>query len=880
MSLGATIAGRQSDYSPSRKPIVLSIEGGEPIPFDGTPERRSDESQDDRHDRHAFAKSRASSPDTCTSANETDERTQNCVIKDYKLILVNLNTTKSIEADYETSSEGPSRLVEGKSSHTRFLSKSYFDNLRKEEEVKSLKVLETKEKPNSKRYAYLREDVDDITMSSVSLPILRNIESNPITEVKDRMISDSSFARQQKLQMIVEQTELLLSAESKLVDSIKPEVSYLGKKYELNRRESLMLLPVIQKRSIPRTTIKKLDKSIDPCSTNKVSHDLIDIIENPELSRTSFYIPPYPVNDTSLLDKPSDDYSFDSSMKRQVTNDTNVLLKIHGELSPLRCELSEIAAKFRALRLQRMYGSIEENKNAAGGYVLSSMDIDRGLQQEHRFVGNLQTQFSPMTMVGKSMSRESFNHISTGNSQFFVETGLHGDRTCVSREPSNRQPSMYFEITSGKNESSIGGTEYLGERIANYYSQTNNTPFEHYYRPRSSCIHDRYQRERGSIVRSVDEGYSYYRNFISRKSCDINGSRYVSRGNADQPADLLILGGGRSKEVVREDHHIPCDRRRGKRNLLGSSMGFDIVTPKVIVENSLSAAKESSTNVSLCKGNRYSSLEIGNPYPEKKRSICSTVKDVEMLVNEETSKDLLTPRESRLNLKHRHQKEQVDTTTIVNRSSQTSKQTIDFKEITNTSSSTSTRRIKAISVPKDIEKVKIVPVFFTTGIPKPLFPLIELDDDTTGCSINERERSLQRRLTLKEKNSRKISNNSTSGRRGPSESDVSDSYVTGPLTLHRDYFSENERWHSGNASSKMSVSCFSRRSCSSKKTTSSNALKYTSALGSICSGVARVTVSGTAMSNQQKRFTQIREITHEKGIRGMRSSPEDFLSDT
>lgn len=72
MSLGATIAGRQSDYSPSRKPIVLSIEGGEPIPFDGTPERRSDESQDDRHDRHAFAKSRASSPDTCTSANETD----------------------------------------------------------------------------------------------------------------------------------------------------------------------------------------------------------------------------------------------------------------------------------------------------------------------------------------------------------------------------------------------------------------------------------------------------------------------------------------------------------------------------------------------------------------------------------------------------------------------------------------------------------------------------------------------------------------------------------------------------------------------------------------------------------------------------------------
>ncbi|KAL2722417.1 hypothetical protein V1478_009280 [Vespula squamosa] len=859
MSLGATIAGRQSDYSPSRKPIVLSIEGGEPIPFDGTPERRTDESQNDRHDRHAFAKSRPSSSGTCTSGNETDE------------------------ADYETSSEGPSRLVEGKLSHTRFLSKSYSDNLPKEEEVKSLKVLETKEKSNSKRYAYLREDVDDIGMSSVSLPILRNIESNPITEVKDRMISDSSFTRQQKLQMIVEQTELLLSAESKLVDSVKPEVCYLGKKYELNRRESLMLLPIIQdvkltdqrKDSISRMTIEKLDKSIEPYSTNQqVSHNLIDIIENPELSKTSFYIPPYPVNDT-ILDKPNNDYSFDFSTKKRITNDTNVLLKIHGELSPLRCELSEIAAKFRALRLQRMYGSIEESKNASGGYVLSPMDIDRGLQQEHSFVGNLKTQFSPMTMVGKSMSRESFNRISTGNSQFFVETGLHGDRT-VYREP--RQPPMYFEITSGKNESSIGGTEYLSERIANYYSQTCNTPFERYYRPRSSCIRDRYQRERGNVVRSVDEGYSYT-NFISRKSYDVNGSQYISRGNADQTSDLLILG-GRSKEVVREDHHIPCDRGEGKRNLLGSSMGFDIVTPKVIVENSLSAAKESSSKVSLCKGSRHSSLEIGNPCPEKKRSISSsTVKNMEILVNEKTSKDFLTPKESRLNLKHRHQKGQVNTV-IVNRSSQTSKQTIDFKEISNASSSTSTRRIKAISVPKDIDRVKIVPVFFTNGIPKPLFPLIELEDDTTECSVNGRERSLQRTLTLKEKNSRKISNNSTSGKRGPSESDVSGSYLTGPVTLHRDYFSDNERWHSGNTSSKMSVSCFSRRSCSSKKTTSSNALKYTSALGSICSGVARVTVSGTAMSNQQKRFTQIREITHEKGIRGMRSSPEDFLCDT
>ncbi|XP_046819260.1 uncharacterized protein LOC124424363 [Vespa crabro] len=718
-------------------------------------------------------------------------------------------------------------------------------------------------------------------MSSVSLPILRNIESNPITEVKDRMISDSSFARQQKLQMIVEQTELLLSAESKLVDSVNPEVCYLGKKYELNRRESLMLLPDIKltdqtKKSMPRMMIEKLDKSIDTYSKNqKVSHELIDIIENPELSRTSFYIPPYTVND-ALLDKPNDKYySFDSSTKRRRRvhlNDTNVLLKIHGELSPLRCELSEIAAKFRALRLQRIYGSIEESKNvSSGSYAFNPMDIDRSLLKENSIVGNLNTQFSPMTMVGKSMSRESFNHISTGNFKFFVQTGLHEDRSyCEPRQP------MYFDITSGNNDSTIG-KEYRDERIANYYTQT-NTPFERYHRPRSSCIHDRYQSDKGNVVRSMDYGHSYYKNFISRKSYDINGSQYISRENADQPTDLFILD--RSKEVVREDHRIPCDRRDGKRNLRSSStMGMDIVKPKFIVENSLSIDKESSSKISLCKSNRYSSLDVVNTYPKKKRSTSSTVKNIEMFVNENTSKDYLIPRESRLDLKHRHHKRQSDTV-IVNRSSQTSKQTIDFKDISNVSSSTSSRKIKVINLPNNIEKVKIIPVFFTTGIPKPLFPLIELDEDPV-YSINRRDKSMRCALTLKEKDSLKISNNRKSEIRDPSESDVSCSYITSPLTLDRDYFSENERWNSGNnPSSKITVSSYSRRSSSTKKTTSANALKYSNALGSICSGVARVTVSGTTMSNQQKRFKQIREITHEKGIRGMRSSPEDFLCDT
>lgn len=635
------------------------------------------------------------------------------------------------------------------------------------------------------------------------------------------------------------------------------------------------------KESLPKMMIEELDKSIDShSSTKQVSHDLIDIMGNPELSRTSFYIPPNPMND-GLLDKTNDEYySFDSSTKRRVTNDTNVLLKIQGELLPLRCELSEIAAKFRALRLQRrIYGPIEESENASSGeYAFSSKDIDRrgSLQTEHRYdVGNMSTQFSPMTMVGKSMSRESFNHISTGNTKFFVETGLHGDRSY--REP--RQP-MYFDITPS-NKDSIIGREYNSERIANYYTQT-STSFERYHRPRSSCIiHDQYQSDKGNVVRSVNDDHSYYKkNIISRKSYDINGNQYTSQGNADQPADLLILD--RSKEIVREDHRIRCDRRDGNRNFLGSSMSTDIVEPKLVAENSLSVAKESSSKISLNKRCRYSSLNVADPCPGKKSSISPTVKNVETFLRENTSKDYLATRELRLQLKHSHRKLHADNV-IVNRSSQTSKHTIDFKDKSNVSSSASSRRIKVISPPNNIEKVKIVPVFFTTGIPKPLFPLIELDDDSV-CSINRRDRSLKRALTLKEKNSLKISNNRTSGiiRRVPSENDVSCSYVTGlPLTLHRDYFSENERWHSGNnASSKMSISSKSRRSSSTKKTTSSNALKYSSALGSICSGIARVTVSGTAMSNQQKRFTQIREIAHEKGIRGMRSSPEDFLCDT
>ncbi|KAI4485313.1 hypothetical protein M0804_006818 [Polistes exclamans] len=849
MSLGATITGRLLDYSPSRKPIVPSIEREKPITFDGNPERLSDESQDDRPDRHAFAKSRPSSANTCTS--DTDEN------------------------DYETSSEGPSRLQEGKTCHTHFLSKSHSGNLRKEEVVEGTsKVSEgfgTEEKMDFRQYAHVRKDVSDIAMSTISLPILRSIESSPTTEVKDRMISDSSFARQQKLRMIVEQTELLLSAESKIAESVKPEVCYLEKKYELNRQESLMLLPVIQnielteKDQMKESVLKMTENTENPIDRivysdkrqDHHSNDLIDIVENPESSKTSLYIPPYQVNDSRLENK-----SFDLfNQKRRVINDTDVLLKIHGEFSPLRCELREIAAKFRALKLQRISNTIDENKVTGGYSIGDRVDIDRCL------VGNKKEQFSPMTMVGKSKSRESCYRYSTGTSKFFVETetetGFHGtDRSY--NEPKKKDP-MYFEITPSKKECSSIGNEYLGEKISNYYSHNQiNSQFERfYYRPGSSCIRDRCQREKG-IVRSTDDeekGSLYYdTDFISRKSYDMNGSQYISRANADEPSDILILG--RSKEVVKD--HTTTERQRSKKDLRGSSMSSAIVTPNLIDENVLSGDKESFSNISLCKKTQDFPLNLPIPYSKKERSI-SLIENVEF-INENTPKDFIIVRDSKLHLNEQRQKRE-EKTMAIDQSSQTS-------NIRTNESLTSTRRSKVIGLPKSIEKVKIVPVFFTTGIPKPLFPFFQLED--SGFSLNSKEKlSRQHMLTLKKRNSRKIFN-CLSEKRHPLESDLSGSYVTDPPTLQRDYLSENERWRSNNVSKISSIS----PSCSSKKTTSSNAFKYASALGSICSGVARVTVSGSTISNQQKRFTQIREITTEKGIRGMRSSPEDFLSDT
>ncbi|KAI4501016.1 hypothetical protein M0802_003819 [Mischocyttarus mexicanus] len=883
MSLGTTITGRQTDYSPSRKPIVpSSIERVEPITFDGTPERISDESQDDRPDRHAFAKSRPSSSNTCTS--DTDEN------------------------DYETSSEGPLRLHEGKTCQTHLLSKLPSGNLRKEEDNRNSKVSEgfgIKEKMDSRQYAYVRNDVSDIGMSTVSLPILKSIESNPTTEVKDRIISDSSFARQQKLRMIVEQTELLLPAESKIAESVKPEVCYLGKKYELNKRESLMLLPVIQnieltekdktKGSEPKM-IENLENPIDraPYTHRRENHhpsrELIDILENPESSKTSFYLSPYPKNE-SILENKSDDLL---NKKRRVVNDTSILLKIQGELSPIRNKFNEITGKVRALNLQIISNPIDENK-LTGGYSIGRIDIDRGLKDNRLIVdGNTKTtQFSSMTMVGKSTKlRESCCRYSTGTSTFFHETGLNVDRSYdVSKNTmknNNKNHPTYFKINPIKDkeeekEEFTIRNEYQSERISKCYGndQTYSQFDNFYYRPGSSCIHDRYQKEKG-IVRSAEDdddkvllvGTSIYdRDFISRKSYDMNACQYISRVNADEPTDILIFG--RSKKVVKEeenekmekdqDHHrATSDRRRSIKDLRGSSMSSVIVTPStnLIDKNLLSGYnKESSSNITLCKKSQDLTLDFNIPYSNEKRSI-SRLENIKS-INDNTSNDIIILSNTKLHSNEQRQKLEVKPIAVNESSSRTF--TLHGNECKKKSneSLTSRRKSKVIGLPKSIEKVKIVPVFFTTGIPKPLFPFIQLED--TGVSLNSKEKSERRKqrvLMLKKKNSRKMFN-CLSEKIQPSEIDVSSYYMTDPITLQPDYLSENERWRRNNLS-KISFSCISP-SCLSKKTTSSNAFKYASALGSICSGVARVTVSGSTISDQEKKSKRIREIVTEKG---------------
>ncbi|XP_067214296.1 uncharacterized protein [Linepithema humile] len=210
-----------------------------------------------------------------------------------------------------------------------------------------------------------------------SQPILKCEVSNSVSSnfeaMKVALMSDSSFAREKKMSIIMSERMALISSYSVMTRSIS---DFLDQQYETRRLESKMMLPILRDTTIaPMINDKRSEELVaevmfhetknnhrtmnwDSCqdaTTTFVNDesavnltnddDLVDVATNPYSSIKSMYFPPNP---SDSLFPPLDDKL---KMTQRVFTDVEALRKIDYELRPLCYRYSEVIGKTRALGL-------------------------------------------------------------------------------------------------------------------------------------------------------------------------------------------------------------------------------------------------------------------------------------------------------------------------------------------------------------------------------------------------------------------------------------------------------------------------------------------------------------------------------------------------
>ncbi|XP_072758417.1 uncharacterized protein [Anoplolepis gracilipes] len=314
-----------------------------------------------------------------------------------------------IEGDYETSSEGMIPLkrsdTEIRETQTKESLCVYFKNkstsLSKlvafnktvpliEEEVTSDSSHEfmenrlTREITMKNKSAHVHDNLifvsEKILAKSKSMPVLKNEISSTSINFKAMdvaLISESSFAREKKMSMIVKRMAPVIS--STIFLTRDTTINFHGQQHETKKVES-RTMPILCD-TTPTTVIndEKSEELVaevtfhktknnhrtmdwdpyretiptfvnDESATNLMNDsDLVDVARNSRSSIKSVYFPP------NLSDSPSLPNDFATPKKHQrVSTDVEALLKIDYELSPLRYQYSEIIGKTRALGLNSL----------------------------------------------------------------------------------------------------------------------------------------------------------------------------------------------------------------------------------------------------------------------------------------------------------------------------------------------------------------------------------------------------------------------------------------------------------------------------------------------------------------------------------------------
>ncbi|XP_076397078.1 uncharacterized protein LOC143265979 isoform X2 [Megachile rotundata] len=704
----------------------------------------------------------------------------------------------------------------------------------------------------------------NIPTKSESMPVLKSTFSLEDT-MEDTIVitSESSLARQRKMKMIVARIDPLLSSGSSqslatVSDGSRTELT--EENYQAKKLESRTALPVLQDTAcdtshrLKEVTFHEPPEDKDFSSQRSQSSerkriksprlatrdteqqengDLIDIAENPHPSIKSFYFPPSPEKEVSS-----------ASLRTQSrVKDLDTALRIIDELHPLQYQLNEILGQFRALSLanptmlsQRHHSTqctpmssyyfhrtetFDRDADVNGMHLVHRQVIDESQDVRSTFgVGSFHPSSNQMALRPSFYTEsqmETHNVDPRGSSSRCIERNMPSEMSNWTAENESQITLNNFHFQFGQFVAKDPSGSLIPSVSSTCYRCHRNRAhtFSH-YDDAAGCS----TSNRDGLILSAFSGMMHQPSKVAETMMEPNSSS-ENAGAAwthTSQVDAKHSERPRSSNSRYSNISFRCPPERSFSSL--KSIVSDISRlSKTQFVNSQTISKKEQTGHK--EGHRSSRVTKRKRTKDKK-----AVKDLDVQC-------------SGLNLKR--QKE------IVLRQSMESLLKPSPSEESNVSASS--HKSKSIQVATD-EKVVVVPIIFTDGVPEPKLPMFAVARSRTHLhNVKCHVMNVKKEMSSVTQSSLTSVNSSESYKR-----------------------SLKDR-------SKMSVSCVSRPSLrcrneshvtNTMKTLSDHHRSDKLKMGSMASGY---TQSTKAHSEPTKKAMK-------KIMYGMRSSPEDFAFDT
>ena len=563
------------------------------------------------------------------------------------------------------------------------------------------------------------------------------------------------------------------------------------------------------------------ERILENSRNTRDNDDLIGIAENPHPSIKSFYFPPLPEKELSCLDY--------SKQQPRITKDTDAIQKIDGELGPLQHQLNEIRGKFRALNL----------------------NVPTLLNQGHY------SQHAPLTDVSeyylhrtKTFGRDPVNEMARLVNQYQVQSNRNYFET------GSFYPAQKPVVRNANNASRGYSVKHVDRSVPTMVSDWQFEDANAHVSVKSSCANFGDPDLSGSLIPSVSS--SCYRPYRDRSSnChNAHASRYYNELEFDRPNSSFVEKGETSGPTDHRSQNVV--RTKGLDKLsqagtsgVGSGSGKLIRTLNTSTVTSRPELRSTSVNTSAEK--QYTGVD-------------------ESLWKKRTSITHLSSKVDSINSFTRPQSQSISASLVVvgsdgssrtryvnynrvnsrsslviskeQRSSSDLKETVE--QTPRSRELTKNRKTSASSTGATDEKVVIVPIMFTNGMPEPpKAPLFHFTRSKCRLETNHRLVKLHNRSSSVTQNS------------GYSGNSVESSYLSQKLT---------------NRNSGMSMSCASQTGSYLRLKNASHLSNTTKTTSNRHRSRGRHNLSSKGQFEPRRAGKRV--------IQGMMSSPEEFLCDT